>query len=193
MTTEEILASWGVTKYRIQQDGTVDIQQDLDLQDKIDGLAELPVKIRSVTGGLAIFRCGSITSLGALECVTGDLLLYACTSLTSLGSLKRVERGYLVLHGCTALASLGALEEVGGYLDLNECTSLTDLGTLKYVEDVVFLGNSTSKKLEEFQEERAIFKRNLAERPEQAPLLLASSPFAWQRALAKESLNKEGK
>ena len=68
MTTESILASWGVTKYTIYKDGSVDILQDLDLRDKLT-TPEFPIKIRKVTGYLDL-RNTPITSLGALKSVS---------------------------------------------------------------------------------------------------------------------------
>ena len=73
MTTEETLASWGVTKYKIHKDGSVDILQELDLRGKLT-TAEFPFVIRKVTGTLWLTNT-PIQSLGALESVGGWLVL----------------------------------------------------------------------------------------------------------------------
>jgi hypothetical protein len=136
MTTESILASWGVTKYTIYKDGSVDILQDLDLRDKLT-TPEFPIKIRKVTGYLDL-RNTPITSLGALESVGSNLDL-SNSRITSLGALKSVG-DYLDL-GNSRITSLGILESVGGFLDLQN-TPITSLGALKSVGGYLVLHNT---------------------------------------------------
>ena len=163
---DDTLASWGVTKYKIHKDGSVDILQDLDLRGKLT-TAEFPFVIRKVTGYLDLTNT-PIQSLGALKSV-GEWLWLANTPIQSLGALESVG-GNLYLAN-TPIQSLGALESVGGWLGLENDKTYTDW--------------------KEFQKELEAYKLLLQEHLEDVPLMLATAEFAWQRALCEELL-KEG-
>ena len=185
MTTESILKAWGVTKYKIHKDGSVDILQNLDLRGKLT-TPEFPFVIRKVTGYLDLTNT-PIQSLGALKSV-GEWLWLANTPIQSLGALESVG-GNLYLAN-TPIQSLGALESVGGSLDL-ENTPIQSLGALESVGGWLYLENDKGyPDWKVFQKELEAYKLRAHECLEDVPLMLATAELAWQRACCEQAIRR---
>ena len=118
-----ICEKWGIKNYTINGDGSIDVDGDVNLSNKI--LTKLPLKFRNVSG---CFYCHSnqLTSLeGCPQSVGGN---FSCSynKLTSLeGSPKSVGGNFNCSYN--QLTSLeGSLKSVGGYFycHYNQLTSL---------------------------------------------------------------------
>jgi hypothetical protein len=93
---DSICKKYNIINYTINEDGTIDVNGDVNLSYK--GLTELPLEFRNVTGN---FSCHSnlLTSLeGCPKSVGGDFYCYS-NELTSLkGSPRSVGGGFHCYH-----------------------------------------------------------------------------------------------
>jgi hypothetical protein len=113
----------------------------LNLSDsKIEDLNNL----ERVDGGLYIYHCANLTSLGKLKSVDG----YLDARYTSIESLENLEEviGKLNLYNCQNLKSLGKLKFVGGSVDLDCCDKIESLGNLERVEGTIELRETNNLK-----------------------------------------------
>ena len=121
----------------------------------------------------------------------GTLPLYHCPSLSDVGELRELPYG-LDISGCSSLNSLYGVRLVRRSLSIRGCNSLSSLGDLKFVGELVYHSDDTRQQGSTWADFKGMWAgtlRTLEDTPEQAPMLLVTSPYAWQRALALQTLN----
>ena len=110
---EKILDKYGIKKYTINADLSVDVDGDVYLSNQI--FKKLPVNFGKVTGNFFCFNCIKLTSLkGAPKEVGGRFLCFNCDKIISLE---------------------GAPEKVGEDFNCSDCFNLISLkGSPKEIE-----------------------------------------------------------
>jgi hypothetical protein len=70
----DICKKWGIENYTINDDGSIDVQGNVDLSDM--GLTKLPIKFRNVTGYFYCSYNQLVTLEGSPQRVGGDFYCY---------------------------------------------------------------------------------------------------------------------
>ena len=130
---DELIRKWldeyKITNYTINDDLTIDVDGDVELDCyKEEQLPEY-IQFRKVTWAFRIYACYKLESLkGCPKEVGGNFSCCYCGKLTSLeGAPKKVD-GDFDCNFCSKLTSLeGAPEKIGGYFDCRECSDLKSL------------------------------------------------------------------
>lgn len=102
LTEPEDISKWlakvDIKKYSILKDNSVDIQEDVKLQGKLDNLLKLPINFNSIIGSFDISDNELISLEGSPKRVEGDFLAHK-NELSSLrGAPKEVGGNFIVLQ-----------------------------------------------------------------------------------------------
>jgi hypothetical protein len=140
-----ICEKWGIINYTINEDGSIDVDGNVDLTNKV--LTDIPLKFRSVSG---YFSCGynKLTSLEGAPISVGCYFDCSDNKLTNLeGAPKEIGSDFDCSNN--ELTNLeGAPDNVGGcfYCDYNELTNLE--GAPDKVGSSFYCGNNELTSLE---------------------------------------------
>jgi len=152
---EKILEHFGITKYTINADGTVDIDGDVDLSRK--GLTEIPIRFGIVRGDFIIINNNLLSLKNSPREVTG---VFDCSYNPQLSSLKNGPKiaKYYYCNNCNLKSLEGGPKQVAESFVCSENINLTSLkGGLKSVKnyycndcDLKSLKNGPSEVVEKF-------------------------------------------
>ena len=199
----EVLDSFNVGEATISPNGLVHVHGVIDLSSR--GLTELPVLFQRIEGflditgnsirtlgpltsvGLDLYLNGTLLeSLGELEEVWGEMLASDMPKLDSLGKLRSVGQNLTLYR--SAVRSLGALLSVGDRLYIEEVPLVVVPDRKLVAERGINVGGDSIMSTWDLCSEMEDLYRLLRKEPQQAPLLLATARYGWQRAIATEFL-----
>lgn len=124
---EKVLKKYNIKNYTIHDDGTVDVEGDVNLSNR--RITRFPVNFGKVTGEFNCFSCMALETLqGAPKSVGEDFNCHFCPKLTSLqGAPEKVGKTFNCTN-CNNLMSLqGAPRSVGVGFYCHSCPKLTSL------------------------------------------------------------------
>jgi hypothetical protein len=153
---DAICKKWGIENYTINQDGTVDVDGDVDLYNR--RLKNLPLKFGKVGGN---FYCGNnqLTTLeGAPKEVGGNFVCYN-NQLTTLEGAPKVIGGNFACNRNQLITLEGAPKEVGGYFHCGYNRLTTLEGAPKVVGGNFYCSyNLLPKEVKSFKDKKYILK-----------------------------------
>jgi len=125
---KDLCSEYNITDYQIRDDGSIDVEGDVDLCEKLEDLKQLPLTFNEVKG---YFNCeeNKLTTLrGCPKEVRG---FFSCSwnKLTSLEHSLEIVEGNFYCGLNEYLTSLEGLENtyIGGELDVYGCSKLYSL------------------------------------------------------------------
>jgi hypothetical protein len=125
----DLCSEYGIWNYQIRDDGSIDVDGDVDLYEKLEDLKQLPLIFNEVKG---YFKCddNSLTSLeGCPKEVSDGFFSCSWDKLTSLEHSPKIIKGDFYCPGNEHLTSLEGLEDthISGELDIWGCSRLYSL------------------------------------------------------------------
>jgi len=161
---DEIIKKYGIKKYTINEDGSIDVNESVMLNGEL--FDRLPIFFNKVYGDFYITECPNLESLvgsptwveGNFSCVRSPKLLllrggpktvegtFECTGCPKLTSLKGAPTTVTLDFNCAKCGNLttleGAPEEVGGNFYAFDCFKLPKLSHVKSVKRKILLNRS---------------------------------------------------
>jgi len=141
---EDLCSKYEISNYQIRDDGSIDVEGDVNLWERLKDLKQLPLNFNKVGG---YFECGN-NNLTTLEGCPKKVKNFgcACNKLTSLEhSPKIVENFYCQYNYITSLEGLENTY-IDGVLNVSHCENLYSLkGFPKKVSSFWCNGTPSSK------------------------------------------------
>ena len=139
---DELIRKWldehKITNYTINNDLTIDVDGDIDLDCYKEEQLPDYIQFGKVTWAFRIFACYKLKSLkGCPKEVGGNFDCTFCSELASLEGAPEKIGGNFDCRECANLKLLkGAPKEVGGYFDCRECGKRFTKRDIKKVSEV---------------------------------------------------------
>ncbi len=112
---EDICLQYGIANYTINQDGSIDVDSNVDLSNY--RLTKLPLKFGKVTGYFYCYRNQLTTLEGSPDYVGGDFICQYNNQLTTLEGSPNYVGGDFTCHDNQLTTLEGGPKEVGGDFD----------------------------------------------------------------------------
>jgi hypothetical protein len=143
---KDLCSEYRIENYQIRDDGSIDVDGDVDLTDGLGDLKQLPLTFNEVKGK---FNCRSsnLTTLeGCPKKVQSNFYCYD-NKLTSLEHSPKIVEGNFYCRDNDNLTSLESLEDtyITGRLDVWRCDNLYSLKGFPKKVGVFYCGNTPIK------------------------------------------------
>jgi hypothetical protein len=127
---KDICKKFGIENYTINDDGSIDVQGNVDLSDM--GLTKLPIKFRNVTGYFYCYNNQLITLEGGPQVVGGDFNCDDNQLITLEGSPGEVGRDFYCYNN-QLITLEGGPQRVGGDFNCDDNQLITLEGSPQVV------------------------------------------------------------